>query len=236
MPSNPDLIKACVLWDKITEKMNKGEYKMPSSLNHLANGKPYSSGDFTPLSCRIDGEKAELTVGSAAGHKVHVDLKDGKLNYYDTDRDPNSVIKDLLEDEGLKCRIESDGVKCEGVTKKNVQSAFKVLAMPTSMDFRLSHCKKQQVNVQEECEDMCGDELSSSYSLPDAGCNCEGWIDACAQDCVDNYEYPEGEETDCPKDEKRFFSEGPKKEELTKSEAVAATPSQKKLSEYAKKR
>ena len=83
--SEPELIRACKLWDKITTKMHNGEYPMPDELDHNSNGRPYTSGDYNPLRCRIDGKKAELTVGSASGHRAHVDLEKKTVNYYDAD-------------------------------------------------------------------------------------------------------------------------------------------------------
>lgn len=233
--SEPELIRACKLWDKITEKMNKGEYVMPDALDHNANGRPYTSGDFQPLQCRIDGQKAELTVGSASGHKAHIDLAEKKLEYYDTDELPNEVVKDLLESVGLKCRKDSDGVKCQGLTKGNVQAAFKVLAMPTSMDFRLDHCTKAQVSPEDECRQRCEDEQPAIPDELDTTCvrGClDDWVDECTSDCVDNYDYSDVDSTDCQAEEKRFFEEGPKKEELSKWEAVVHPPSEKKITEW----
>jgi hypothetical protein len=229
--SEIELIRACKLWDKITEKMNNGDYPMPEALEHTGSNRPYSSGDFSPLKCRIDGQKAELTVGSAEGHRVHVDLEEKKLEYYDTDEGPNQVMKDLLEDAGLKCEVEHDGVFCKGLKKENVQEVFKVLAMPTSMDYRLDYCRKEQADPEEECREQCQEQEPSIPDDLDFSCvrGCvEEQTDECVSDCVDNYEYPE-EEGDCQDLEKQFFTDGPKKETLTKTEATIHPPSQVKL-------
>lgn len=232
MKSDPDLIKACMLWDKITTKMHNGGYEMPEELEHAGTNQPYSSGDYNPLQCRITGKQAELTVGSSTGHKAKVDLEKETLEYFDNDEDPNEAMKQLLEGAGLECETSDDGVKCEGVKKENVQEVFKVLAMPTSMDFRIQHCKEERrEDPTDICADNCADELSSNYSLPNYGCDCSEWENECIEECVSNWEYDD-EPEDCIEAEVRFFNEGPKKEKLTKAEAIIPSKKQKKLEEW----
>lgn len=220
------LIMACKLWDKVTTKAHDGDYELPELLNHFTRNHPYSEGDYKPLKCRITGNVAELTVGSASGHKAHVDLEKKTVEYYDSDRQPNEVMRDLFEEEaGLKCKLDSDGVKCTGLKKTNVGDVFKVLAMPTSMDFRLNHCNAEsRPDPEEGCREQCQEDIDANTSIP-TGCDCEQWVDDCTQECVDNTE-PE-EEEDCLALEKQWFADGPKKEKLTKAEAMP--PSQQKL-------
>lgn len=196
--SDLELIRACKLWDKITSMAHANEFEMPESLEHAGTNQPYAGVDYTPLQCRIDGKKAELTVGSSPGHKVHVDLAEKILEYYDNDAEPNQVMNDLLEEAGLKCETEHEGVKCKGVTQNNVQAVFKVLAMPTSMDFRLSHCKRTQADPEQECRDQVENESPEDYGykVPD-GCDCEQWTEDMIQDCVDNYDYSGIDSEDC---------------------------------------
>ena len=231
MPSDTELIRACKLWDKITEKMRNREYEMPEELEHAGENNPYSSGDYNEIKCQIDGKVAELTVGSSTGHKAHVDLEKKTVDYYDNDEDPNQVMNELLESTGLRCKVDSYGLKCTGVNKENVQAVFKVLAMPTSMDFRLQHCKEEtRPDPTEPCQDQCSEALEEEYKLPD-GCDCSSWTDDCIQECIDNWEYDD-EETDCQQKEKEFFESGPKKEELTKHEAEIIPRSQKKITQW----
>lgn len=231
MKSDHDLIRACKLWDKITTKMHNGDYEMPEELEHYGKNQPYTGGDYNPLGCMITGKKAELTVGSASGHKAHVDLEKGELEYYDNDESPNQVMNDLLEEEaGLKCEVNYDGVKCKGVTKQNVDEVFRILAMPTSMDFRLNHCERETGEDPEEmCRDTCIETLESNFNVPYT-CDCTDWVEECVSDCVSDYE-PESS-VDCQEIEKQFFREGAKNEKLTKKEAVIPSKSQTKLGEY----
>lgn len=229
--SDVDLIRACKLWDKITEKMHEREFEMPDELQHASNNQPYSEGDYRPLQCKIQGKFAELTVGSSTGHKAKVDLEKKTLEYFDTDADPNQAMSDLLEEAGLECKIESDGVKCKGVTKENVEEVFKVLAMPTSMDFRIANCKQEKRHdPTDECAESCQESLDSD--TPNNPCDCSTWMDECTQECVDNYEYDDDDEGDCVELEKKFFREGPKKEKLTRTEEIITSKSQKKMSEW----
>lgn len=237
MPSDADLIRACKIWDKITEKMHKREFEMPSELEHASSNQPYAESDYHPLRCQIDGKVAELTVGSSAGHKVHVDLEKKTLQYYDTDAGPNEVMHDLLEEAGLRCETEHAGVTCTELTKENVQEVFKVLAMPTSMDFRLNECQKSKVDPEEVCEEE-KDNTSFrdlGYREPPSGCDCSEFWDEYVQNCVDNFDYSsydtsEGE--DCKEIEKNFFKSGPQKETLTKQEANIIPKSQTKMTEW----
>lgn len=227
-----DLIKACKLWDKITTKANNGEYEMPEELNHYGRNKPYSHGDYSPLQCRITGKVAELTVGSATGHKAKVDLARKVVEYFDNDNDPNETMKQLFEEDArLECDKNYDGVKCTGVTKENVDNVFRILAMPTSMDFRLSNCQREKrPDPTEGCEESCQETLENDYKLPD-GCSCSDWVDECTQECVDNYEY-DSDEGECIDIEKQFFRDGPKKETLSKQEAIVNPKSQKKMTDF----
>jgi hypothetical protein len=126
--SDPALIEACKLWDKITDKLNLFKEK-PSRL--------YFLWDYERLTCKIEGDKAELTVGSSPGHKIHVDLGKGKVLYYDKDDDVSLKLKALL-DERIKCNhIEGEGLECSGLTRENVKDVFKTLSAATSMDLRL---------------------------------------------------------------------------------------------------
>jgi len=126
--SNKSLIEACKEWDKATEKFNDNEL--------------YDGSDYDELSGFIHDNKAEFRVGSSAGHKTHIDLERGTVEYYDTDVSVNKEMKKLLEKEGLKCykyledRTEA-GIKCMGLTEQNVKNVVKKLAGATSMDFRI---------------------------------------------------------------------------------------------------
>ena len=126
--SNKSLIEACKEWDKTTEKFN--------------DNKLYDGTDYDELTGIVRGNKVEFRVGSSAGHKTHIDLERGMVEYYDTDVSVNKEMKKLLEKEGLKCykyledRTEA-GIKCTGLTEQNVKNVVKKLAGATSMDFRI---------------------------------------------------------------------------------------------------
>ena len=121
--SNPKLIEACKAWDRVTERFREAGL--------------YSFEDIQPLKCKIVGNEAEYTVGSAPGHRTHIDLDRDTLEYYDDDRFVNDIMNFLLtEIAGLKCKLHSEGVTCTGV-RGNEKKASIVLAAATSMDIRL---------------------------------------------------------------------------------------------------
>jgi hypothetical protein len=128
MPSNPKLVEGCKKWDKLTELFNTLDL--------------YTASDYEPLFCTIRGNKAEVTVGSSPGHKTHIDLDKGELEYYDTDKRVNIAMKQHLEDVGLKCELKTMdtefmlGVRCTGVNENNVVETFKTLTAATTMDIR----------------------------------------------------------------------------------------------------
>lgn len=227
--SDTALILACKLWDKITDKMHEGAYEIPENVDRFG-GQAYSEGDYKPLQCRITGKQAELTVGSSSGHKAKVDLDKGTIEYFDDDDEPNQTMKELFEEDArLRCETPGDGVKCTGVTKKNVDEVFKILAMPTSMDFRLQHCKEEtRPDPTEPCEEQCAQDLKDNYNIPDYGCDCSEHESECVQDCVDNWQYDD-EDGNCVASEKQLYREGPKTETLTKQEATFIPKSQKSL-------
>lgn len=166
--SNKKLIAACKLWDKATEKMNKKAYPMPKELDRWKESS-YSSEDYPELQCRVDGDKAELTLGMSVGHKAHINLADGTLRYYDLTYSVNEIMKRIFESvEGthkgrkerqLLCQHELDGISCKHVNELNVSEVFKTLAMPTSMDFRLASCHSSREAHQEGTspEEHCKD-------------------------------------------------------------------------------
>lgn len=155
--SDPKLIAGCRLWDRATTKAKEGNYPMPALLARFkgwdsSRGVPlYSEGDYNALKCRIQGKLAELTVGSSEGHKTKIDLDKKKLQYFDWFEPRIKVMKKLFASIGMKCSMMSSprGLNCT-VTPAKLENAFKVLAMPTSMDFRWNYCKQEHYETQ--CE------------------------------------------------------------------------------------
>ena len=116
----------CKVWEDAAKTLHENEL--------------YYDWDWNQISCYALKDRVELRVGSAAGHKTHIDLKNGKVRYYDRDMIVNEVMKKLLEDQGLKCKIEKEeepGVECEGLTRDNLGRVAKVIAAATSMDLRI---------------------------------------------------------------------------------------------------
>lgn len=141
------LRSGCKLWDRITTKAFNSEYWMPKEINRYGRygstkGPLYSSGDYGALGCRITGSLAlaELTVGSSSGHKAKLDLNNHTLKYFDPRKYNNWTMWEILKP--LKCKRDETGVQCTGIkTKAQILHVFRALAMPTSMDFRQSHCE-----------------------------------------------------------------------------------------------
>ncbi|RLI08371.1 hypothetical protein DRO24_01390 [Candidatus Bathyarchaeota archaeon] len=118
------LKEACKAWDEETEKWRKN--------------RKYAEVDYEELSGMVVDKKAEFRVGSAGGHKAHIDLEKGTLEYYDDDMPVNYLMSKLMEDIGLKCEYHDEGVSCKGVNRENVKEVARRLAAATSMDFRLN--------------------------------------------------------------------------------------------------
>ena len=126
--ADKSLINACKEWNKKIEEMRKKGL--------------YTESDYKPLAGKIRGLRAEFVVGSSPGHRTHVDLEKGEVRYYDSDRSVNELMKDVLEETGLKCKLEDDGVECRGLTESNLSSAVERLAIATSADYRLANPDK----------------------------------------------------------------------------------------------
>lgn len=198
--SNPNLVKACQIWDTITTDLHNQEYSMPHQLEHNGPNRPYSGGDYSPLKCIVIDKQAELTVGSSSGHRVHVDLRSGTLDYYDNDEKPNEVMRDLLNETNADCEImeNGEGVTCKNVSENNVVPIFKVLAMPTSMDYRLSDCKSK---IEDSCREKCWDEKEDADTEDETD---EFDFEDCMKWCKTDFDL-----WDCQELEKQFFHEGP---------------------------
>ena len=148
--SNKKLIAGCRLWDKLTERLNDGEFTIPKELRsyNLQGDSAYSEIDYKPLKCMIDGDVAEVTVGDAPEHKTHIDLRNKTLEYHDPDTSTNRGVHALFKSVGLKCRIlENRGVACDNVTQSKVLPLFKALALVPSMDRRMEHCRRQDLTA-----------------------------------------------------------------------------------------
>lgn len=149
------LKEGCRLWDKITTKAYQKEYPIPKEINRFKEydepqnkGKLYSSGDYGALQCKITGSLAELTVGSSSGHKAKVNLDNHTLQYFDPRNYNNWTMWEILKP--LKCKRDDLGVQCTGIkTRAQILHVFRAMAMPTSMDYRQSHCESEHTG--EEC-------------------------------------------------------------------------------------
>jgi len=124
VPTNPVLVKLCRMWNRLADKLKEMDLMFED--------------DYRALICKMEGDRAEMRVGSAAGHTTHVDLKERTIAYYDTDDDVNEVMKRLFEGlAGARCEhFPREGVLCSDV--KDFEGAFKALAFATSMDYRIS--------------------------------------------------------------------------------------------------
>ena len=128
--TDKDIIDACSQWDKTTEKFNK---------NNL-----YSHGDYAPLNALCWDKKCEITVGDAPGHRTHLELDKGTVDYYDNDKVVNETMHRLFSNAGLRCKIRDDGVSCTRLDRKNIKDVAKRLAGATSMDMRMSNEKRHR--------------------------------------------------------------------------------------------
>ena len=156
--SNPKLIEACKLWDRVTKEIWRdqliGDAPKKLDLTDLRpkNQAMYTPNDYSPLACRIDGNKAEVTVGSAANHVVHINTDVGVIKYYDTDKTVNEIMKNLFEKEAnVRCSVFEGGVECEGLKNEKIKNLFHVLSMPTSMDMRQQFCQHDKDNSHKYC-------------------------------------------------------------------------------------
>ena len=121
---NNDGEELCTLWDKYVDKNSKEGL--------------YEHEDYEYLKGWVIGNKVYLRVGSAGGHRAFVDLKSGKLDYYDVDQPVNETMKDMLEGAGLSCKYlpNNDGIECTGVTRDKIKPVAAALSLVTSMDIR----------------------------------------------------------------------------------------------------
>ena len=128
--ADKDMVDACKEWDETTDKFNK---------NNL-----YLTDDNASLNTICWDKKCEFTVGDSPGHRTHLDLDKGTVDYYDDDYDVNEGMYKLFNSVGLKCKVRNEGVSCERLNRKNVKEVAKRLAGATSMDIRLISREDQE--------------------------------------------------------------------------------------------
>ena len=121
------LVDACKAWDRLTETFNELGL--------------YETADYEELKAVVRGREAEFRVGSAPGHRTHINLDTGTLRYYDDDQKVNQIFNRLLGEikRGPKCQVVEDevrGVFCSHVTEDNIMDIMRCLATVTSMDIR----------------------------------------------------------------------------------------------------
>jgi hypothetical protein len=146
--ANPALVRGCRVWDRLTTKLN--------SEKTFEDRDFYLDVDYDRLKCRIDGNHAEVTVGSSPGHKTHISLDTGKVEYYDNDGNVNAVMFKIFSDIGLDCWLDLyGGVRCDGVRDDNVRDVFKAVVMPTSMDVRINTCEAVSKMPPEAAREHC---------------------------------------------------------------------------------
>ncbi|MCS7387084.1 MAG: hypothetical protein NDF55_10245 [archaeon GB-1867-005] len=128
-------VEFCKLWDKYSKMFDEKGLYWPEDAPELRG---------VAVNSRV-----ELKVGSAKGHRTHVDLEKGKLQYFDNDRPVNDIVESLLEKQGLKCRrmyeegLET-GIECEGPIWERRDKVAKTIALATSMDLRMSSDEEQE--------------------------------------------------------------------------------------------
>jgi len=122
--SSRQAVDLCARWSMATEELKRRRL--------------YQWDDYSALWGYTLDNEVYLKVGSAEGHRTHIDLNQGTLRYYDNDGAVNRVMARLLSEEaGLSCEVLDDGVACTGVDPENADRAAAALAFATSMDFRL---------------------------------------------------------------------------------------------------
>ena len=122
--ANETIKEACKEWNKISDYFHSVGL--------------YQEVDYTPLQGVAQNDRLYLRVGSAAGHATELNLKEGKIRYYDYDEPVNIAMKELFEDQaGVTCNRKKDGVECSDLTGYRIKDAARAAAAATSMDFRI---------------------------------------------------------------------------------------------------
>ena len=154
LKAHPELVKGCRVWDELTSRLQNKRITYDNNPIHF-----YSFHDYDSLRCRIEGTHAEVTVGSASGHKAHIMLTPNgwELQYYDTDELVNEVMHKILTEKlNLNCeKVREFGVFCKGFGEEKITPIFKALAMATSMDLRLDFCEHALLDTTEDPIKYC---------------------------------------------------------------------------------
>lgn len=117
----------CLRWNKYVEEFKRKGYYMTEDYDKL-------------LGYTID-DKAYFRVGSAIGHAVAIDLREGSFKYYDEDMNVINIVRRYVEDRlAGSCTFNRDinelSCKIPNMNEKIDDIAY-ILASVTSMDLRL---------------------------------------------------------------------------------------------------
>lgn len=104
--------------------------------------------DYSPTRATVVGDKAELIVGSAPGHAVHVEISDGDITavYYDRDEGVHEALMKVAERLGVKVIAHETGEYTTFyVPADRWYLLFKcILPFATTLDIRIAYWETQQ--------------------------------------------------------------------------------------------
>lgn len=122
--------KFCITWSRAADYIHQ-------------NNKLYMDIDYEALRGWVVGDRVYLRLGDQEGHRAEIDFSRGTVKYYDDDKAVNKTLAKLLTDvAGLSCTVHDWGVECSGLTERNAEKTAKILALATSMDFRIYELDK----------------------------------------------------------------------------------------------
>jgi hypothetical protein len=131
---NPVLLNAIIGWRETLTKLHE-------------LGLVYDN-DYSPTRGIIIGNKAELVVGSAPGHAVHVDISDNVITatYYDKDEGVHEVLIKIAKKIGVEVMAHEMGEYTTfSVPADKHYLLFKcILPFATSLDLRIYDCEVQR--------------------------------------------------------------------------------------------
>lgn len=126
----------CLKWDQLTEKFKE----------------IYSAGDYHALSGHVINDKVSLRVGSAQQHATHINVKEGKIEYYDFDIPVVKFVEKMIERIGGSCKYIREHGKLEcnlnrPLNENDVDYFAWIFANVTSLDINLNNMTSKVIEV-----------------------------------------------------------------------------------------
>jgi hypothetical protein len=135
--ADPELLEATIIWAYASDKLRQAG--------------TYAPADSEALMAVVLEDYAWMRLSAISGHYAHVKHPPWTIEHHSKDANVNTVLKRLYESRGFRAELTSYGLKVTVPSGKlkELKEALAILALSTSMDFRIMD-KTLEVAIESE--------------------------------------------------------------------------------------